>query len=310
MKGTAEGGNTNLDRSHLGDRGELWFAASLPCGWVWQPPRRDFGKDGLIVIQDQTNLHNLEFSVQIKTTESPRVRGGYLILSGVSRSSIKYWFASPIPTLIVAIDFNSLSAWYAWHLDLFKSPMEVFGAESKTMTLRIPCANKLDDAGWVAVRKDIYDHFKSLERALSSDAVVPHLERTIYSVARIAGNLIRLGRREPPKPPLTQDDGMDLLIEQMQIRDLINYIGSFQSYVAPRTDAFKQIEFALSSIKELARRTHPLIDNLPPAGHDIPAETELAFAPKLLLETREQLILAAVDLIRILTSPQPSRGEF
>jgi hypothetical protein len=44
--------------SHLGDQGELWFAAMLPAGWVWQPPRRDLGKDGLIVIRDGTTVQH------------------------------------------------------------------------------------------------------------------------------------------------------------------------------------------------------------------------------------------------------------
>jgi len=89
--------------SHLGDQGELWFAAALPLGWVWQPPRRDFGKDGLIVIRDGSELHNLEFSVQIKTSERPRVHDGFIVLSGMSRSSIRYWFAS--------LSRHSLSLW-------------------------------------------------------------------------------------------------------------------------------------------------------------------------------------------------------
>ncbi|MBX3282014.1 MAG: DUF4365 domain-containing protein [Acidobacteria bacterium] len=77
-------------------------------GWVWQPPRRDFGKDGLIVVRDESKLHNLEFSVQIKTSMSPRIRGGEVLLSGVSRASIQYWFASPLPTLIIAVDLTNV----------------------------------------------------------------------------------------------------------------------------------------------------------------------------------------------------------
>lgn len=136
-----------MNQSHLGDQGELWFAAALPQGWVWQPPRRDFGKDGLIVIRDGTELHNLEFSVQIKTSERPRIRDGSIVLAGISLSSIRYWFASPLPTLIVAVDIVNRVGWYAWHLDLYDSPKELFGFDAKTTSIRIPQKSQLNDDG-------------------------------------------------------------------------------------------------------------------------------------------------------------------
>jgi hypothetical protein len=127
--------------SHLGDQGELWFAAMLPAGWVWQPPRRDLGKDGLIVIRDGTKLHNIEFSIQIKTSARPTIVDGHVVIPSVSRSSVQYWFASPLPTLVVAVDLTKRTGWFAWHLDLFRSPKELFQPNTKTVTIRIPQAN-------------------------------------------------------------------------------------------------------------------------------------------------------------------------
>ena len=299
--------SSTIARSHLGDQGELWFAASLPQGWVWQPPRRDFGKDGLIVIRDGTHLHNLEFSVQIKTSARPKVRDGQILIPGVSRSSVQYWFASPLPTLVVAVDISNRAGWYAWHLDLFDSPYELFGDKGQTITIRIPQGNLIDENGWNSIRADLFQHFKGLQRALSTDAIAPHLIRTVYSIARIVGNLIRLGSSAPPKPPLTKNEGMALLIEQMEVRDLIDAVRSLLNHVADGSDAHKQISFWLTSFEEVARAAHPSLSALPARGHDIPADLELAVAPKLLLEARPRLILTAVDLIRLLTSPQPHR---
>ncbi len=56
------GANLNAD---IWDEGELWFASQLPRGWDWQPPRRDLGKDGLVVVRDDSELHNLEFAIQV-----------------------------------------------------------------------------------------------------------------------------------------------------------------------------------------------------------------------------------------------------
>ncbi len=296
---------SGIAQAHLGDQGELWFAAALPQAWVWQPPRRDFGKDGLIVIRDETELHNLEFSVQIKTSERPKVRDGSVVLAGISRSAIRYWFASPLPTLVVAVDLVNRTGWYAWHLDLFDSPNELFAVEAETMTIRIPQTNQLNDAGWKSIRTDLLRHFRALQRALSTDAVAPHLLATVYNVARIVGNLIRLGSSAPPTPPLTQSEGMALLIEQVELRDLIDTVRSLLRRVSASSDAHKQIEFWLTSFEEVADAAHPSLRALPPRGQDIPADLQLAVAPKRLSEARPRLVLAAVDLIRLLTSRQP-----
>ncbi|MCZ7625013.1 MAG: DUF4365 domain-containing protein [Candidatus Methylomirabilis sp.] len=266
---------------------------------------RDFGKDGVIVIRDQSELHNLEFFVQIKTSERPTVRDGYIVLTGISRSSVQYWFASPLPTLVVAVDIDSRAAWYAWHLDLFSSPGELFGAKPKTVTIRIPQTNRLDDAGWDSIRKALLQHFQALQRALSADAVAPYLLATVYDIARIAGNLIRFGSTAPPAPPLTQHEGMTLLIEQIEMRDLISAVRSLLNRVTANSDAHKQIAFWLTSFEELATTAHPSLRALPPRGEGIPASFQLAVAPKRLLEARPHLILAAVDVIRLLTSPKP-----
>lgn len=293
-------------QAHLGDQGELWFAAALPQGWVWQPPRRDFGKDGLIVVRDDTELHNLEFSVQIKTSERPKVRDGSVVLTGVSRAAIRYWFASPLPTLVVAVDLVNRIGWYGWHLDLFESPNELFAVEAETMTIRIPQANQLNDAGWKSIRTDLLRHFRALQRALSTDAVAPHLLATVYNVSRIVGNLIRIGSSAPPAPPLTQREGMTLLIEQIELRDLIDTVRSLLLRVNATSNAHKQIGFLLASFEEVAEAAHPSLRALPPRGRNIPADLQLAFDVKKIPEARPRLILTAVDLIRLLTSRQPS----
>ena len=243
--------------------------------------------------------------MQIKTTTFPRFRNGCLVLSGVSKASIRYWFASPVPTLVVGVDINNRIGWYAWHLDLFDSPEALFKTNAGTITIRIPQTNRLDASGWDQVRKDVFDHFNSLGRALSNDTIMPHLLETVFQLSRIAGNLIRLGSSAPPAPPLTQSEGMSILIEQMELRDLIRAVRKFLEKISGHSEVHKQIASWLTSFEDIAMKVHPSIEMLPPPGHDIPADLQLAFSPKHLAEARPRLILAGVDLIRILTSPTP-----
>lgn len=294
---------SGLGRSHLGDQGELWFAASLPRGWIWQPPRRDVGKDGLIVIHDGTPLHNLEFSVQIKTSARPTIRNGHVLLRGISRSAVRYWFASPVPTLVVAVDITGRNGWYAWHSDLFTSPGELPHQKWSTVTLRIPIENRLDDAGWTSIRNDLIQHYNAILRAFANDTELPHLIRAINNVARIAGNLIKIGISAPPDPPFTKREAMTLLIEQIEIRDLIETVHNLLQRVPDSSDAYVQISSWLASFEEIVKAPYPRLHFLPPKGSDIPADLELAIAPKLILNARPKLVSAAVDLVRLLTSP-------
>ncbi len=71
--------------AHRGDNGEYWLAQRLPVDWFWQPPKRDFGTDGIVVIRDKSDLHNLEFALQVKASASLRPRSGKISLSGITR---------------------------------------------------------------------------------------------------------------------------------------------------------------------------------------------------------------------------------
>ena len=293
-----------VDAMHLGDQGETWFASSLPVGWVWQPPRLDVGKDGLVVIRDGSDLHNLEFSIQIKASTAPHIRNGEVIVSGLSQSSVQYWFASPLPTLVVAVDLSARVGWYAWHLDLFQSPDQVFG-RAKTLTIKIPENNRLDSDGWAAVRNDLRRHFRALQRALTTDAVAPRVMLALSNIARITSNLIRIGTAAPPDPPLTKSERISILIEQMELRDLIATVRALLARLSDSSDAHKQLEFWLRSFEAMVLEGHPTLHALPPHGEPIPASHELGFAPKRLVELRPRFILSAVDLMRLLTSPHP-----
>jgi hypothetical protein len=261
------------------------------------------------VIRDGSALHNLEFSVQIKTSERPKISKGFVVLPGISRSSIQYWFASPLPTLIVAVDTVRRAGWYAWHLDLFDSLSELFEAESKTITVRIPQRNQLDESGWRSIRTDLHQHFSALQRALSTDAMIPVLLATVNNVARVTGNLIRLASNTASEPPLTHREGIGLLLEQVELQDLTHSVRSLLDRVTGGSDAKKQIQFWLTSFEKIANAAHPSLPNLPPRGEDIPADFRLVVDLKQLSEARPRLVTAAVDLIRLLTSPRPKATQ-
>ena len=294
--------------AHVGDQGEHWFAAQLPLGWVWQPPRRDFGKDALIVIRDNSDLHNLEFSVQVKTSERPHIQRGWVVKSGLSLSSVKYWFASPLPTLVVAVDIAAHQAWYAWHLDLFESPAAVFQSTQQTITIRIPEGNSLNKAGWDDIRHRLKEHFGSLLDAINEANLASRLLPAINTLARNVGNLIRLSKTPPPESCalMTKHEGMSLFIEQIEQiehRSVLSVVRALLEHVRPDSGAAHHIRAWIDVYEATALTAYPRLNTLPahdPYGPDL----EIAFAPKKVLETRDRLINAGLDMIQLLTARQ------
>jgi hypothetical protein len=102
---------------------------------------------------------------------------------------------------------------------------------------------------------------------------------------------------------------MSILIEQIELRDLLHAVRALLGKIDKRSGAHKQIALWLTSFEYLAKGAYPRLEMLPPPKHDIPADLELAFSPKRLPEARPRLILAGVDLIRLLTSPQPYASQ-
>lgn len=289
--------------THVGDQGELWFAAQLPLGWVWQPPRRDLGKDGLIVIRDNSDLHNLEFSVQVKTSERPDIQRGWVVKSGLSRSSVMYWFASPLPTLVVAVDIVARRAWYAWHLDLFESPAAVFQSTQHTVTIRIPERNQLNEVGWEDIRHRLKQHFGSLLDVINEANSSSRLLPAVNTLARNVSNLLKLSKTPPPPNTvsMTEHEGMSLFIEQLEHRSILSVVRSLLKHVRPDSDAGHHIRAWIDAYEATVLTAHPRLNALPDHGPYGP-ELEIAFAPKQVLETRHRLIEAGLDMIMLLTA--------
>jgi hypothetical protein len=105
----------------------------------------------------------------------------------------------------------------------------------------------------------------------------------------------------------TQKEGISLLIEQIELRDMMAVVRSLLQRIATGSDAHKQIALWLKSVEATAVAAHPSLRTFP-EGNQIPADFELAVVPGLLAEARQQMVLAAVDFIKLLTSSQPPHG--
>lgn len=294
--------SANAQKAGIGDSGELWFACQLPKDWIWQPPRRDVGKDALIVINDRSHLHNIEFSVQVKTTECPKINKGVIRQSGIPRSSVMYWFSSPQPTLIVVVDIKTKRAWYAWHLDLFNSPSEISGKD--TCSIRIPTTNSLDSSGWLRIRERLIRHYNGLQAAIHTAQAASKLVPAIHAIATAARDLVWLDG-EPDRPTKEDFSSEDheaiflLIHDQCSYRDILKSVRSIHPIFRNESDIYKQIQLWLFAFESHVVTAYPDFLTFPET--DDFAGLRITFDAQSIRPKRRLLMAAALEMISMLS---------
>jgi Domain of unknown function (DUF4365) len=296
----------SANNPRIGDAGELWFASQLPTGWVWQPPRRDVGKDALIVVKDGSDLDNLEFSVQVKTTRRPRVERESVSYSGVPTSAVLYWFSSPQPTLFVVVDSDRRTAWYSWHLDLFASPSDIFG--KTTCTVKLPLSNVLDAAGWLRIRERLAKHYGALRDALRTAHMASRVVPSIRAIASAARDLVWLDheRDRPKREDFAADDhdAVFLLIhDQCCYRDIMGAVRASLELFQSGSYTHSQVALWLRAFEANVLSAYPDFAAFP-TTNDF-AGVQITFNAPVLKSTRGILIGAALDLIVMLSDGSP-----
>ncbi len=292
-------------RSAIGDKGELWLAARLPQGWIWQPPRKDVGKDGLIVIRDESELHNLEFSVQVKATLKPRFSGEALVFSNVSRSSVLYWMASAYPTLVVAVDLSNDRAWYVWHFDLFKSVADIPKSTGTSISLRIPTSNRLTPEAWTGIRIEINRCYNYLYNSLSKGDSYVWIVASTGTVCNGARNLLKISELPLPGPNISKEDGITILIEQQQHRNVLVVASRLLGGLDPVSQLYRDVRGWKERYESSVRDAFPRLGQVPSKITNQYGR-EVAFNPAALSSSRRELIFMIFDLVTLITQIHPS----
>ena len=293
------------DTSAIGDQGELWFASQLPRGWVWQPPRRDVGKDGLIVIRDGTELDNVEFSVQIKTTTSALKNSGSVAIRNVPRSSILYWAASTHPTLVVAVNLSTQSARYAWHFQVVDLKPKALASLPERVVLRIPTASILDSSGWDAIRIELHRCYSYLWNSTSKSDSFVQIVAGLNILSTSAQNLFTLSKSELPVIPLDEEQAITLLIEERIYQNILHVAIRTHRSLPPSASLHLEITHWLSQYREKVTRAFPQI-NLEPLQASDQIGTEIAFVRGELNECRSEALVLVFELMRLLSQIHPS----
>lgn len=226
----------------LGDRAELWFRSQLPDKWLFQQPTRDVGVDGVVVVCEEGELNGLEFRVQVKSSKLFRRRGKHLILRNVKRSTVRYWFSSPIPTLLVLYEHSEDRGYYSWHSDLFDVGPDLRTTAPARITLRVPASRPLHPPCWDDVRRDLYRFYESLASSLATaraaDAVMPAVHALIESLRGL--HFSQFGKPETGDQNEEQEKLL-LLLDVTCHRDAVITLRELVSKLHPSCEAYRQL---------------------------------------------------------------------
>lgn len=291
-----------------GDQGENWFVSQLPPGWILQPPKRDVGVDGVIVICDETDLNSREFRVQIKSSKTPTIRNSMVIIPGVKRSTVEYWFLSPLPTLLVAYDATQNHGFFRWHSDLYDEVREALDRQkTKSISVSVPTSNRLDQEGWETIRNNLKWHYHNLSEALFAARNAKSLLPTIHDLAAAVRQLNSIDHQPIPVDRRTKEqEGLLAITEMMQHRLVISTLTQLLSELARETEGARRLEAWIHSYGSKVSSVFPNFEKFTSWDH-VPPDFELVLAGNLIHPARHQLMELVLEMIMLLAPGQFNR---
>jgi hypothetical protein len=209
-----------------GRHGERWLVSQLPTNWIIQPPKEDVGVDGVIVIADETPANGIEFKVQVKTSRSFKRSQNHIIISGIKRSSLLYWFTSLSPVMLVAYETSSDSGFYGW-IGQIVTLAEVESCRTATFTLRIPIGNTLIATRWPDIATNVVKHHSDIAETVNTASRCVILFETIKALLENS-RALNMGH-SPDEIPREVIDRNEFLAHN----DFLFSVGLCHSYCEP-----------------------------------------------------------------------------
>lgn len=289
----------------IGDEGENWFVSQLPQGWLLQPPKRDVGVDGVVVICERTDLNGREFRIQVKASKNPTIRDSMIVISNIKRSTIDYWFLSPLPTLIVAYDATSKQGYFRWHADLYDEIRESLANHNiEELSIRVPTSNSIDEGGWQTIRENLRWHYRNLKEALLAARDAKSLLPTIHNLAAAARQLNSIDHQPIPIENRTNEqEGLLAVMEMMQHRLIVATLSQLQSELEQNSDGARRLNAWIGSYSSRVSSVFPNFEKLV-SWDQVPPDFDVLFAKNLVHKMRFKLIELVLEMVMLLAPGQ------
>ena len=128
----------------INERGMRLFENTVPDNWVCNPQEKDYGKDYLVEIgEDTEEMSGESFYVQLKSvaTASPNTTGEFVSFSLKSGHARYFSKIKDLPVFLVVADLNTETCWYVFLQPLLRKDQSYL--HKRGITIRVPLANSV-----------------------------------------------------------------------------------------------------------------------------------------------------------------------
>jgi hypothetical protein len=255
--------------------------------------------DAVIVVCEDGELNGVEFRVQVKSSTRWERDADHIVVRNVKRSTLRYWFASPLPTMLVLFDHETASGVYAWHLDLFDSPVALFADSPKATTLRIPSLQTISPGCWSAVRQRLAAHYTALCDALSTARTAASLIPTVHSLAgSVRGLYMAQNARTADGRITDEQERLLLLMDVSSHREAVMALEHLLGELHPECHGAQQLRSFIAGYRAQVSSFILGFDELISNWN---ADTAVRANPQVMALLRPELLDALLDAIIMLT---------
>lgn len=228
----------------LGRKGERWFESLVPSNWIYQLPREDIGIDGHITIGSDTHTGGLDFNVQVKAKSKYPIKDGCITFSEIKRETSIYLGSRMRPTLYIFYDAELNRGYYSWHLEMFEDINDLLFMKKKSLTVKIPASNILDDMIWTTIESYVLEFYEQLDSSLFLINTIERILPTVHALSRGLNILYLCEFSDDPadENELNAKRISEMAAHKENIRTLVNLKNQFDKMTIP----IKGIEQSIS----------------------------------------------------------------
>jgi len=287
-----------------GYEGERWFRSQLPRGWIPQKPETDVGIDYLVVISENGDLDKRQFQVQVKASKSFTRHNGQIQLRPIKKSTIDYWFLSPLPTLIVAYDEKENRGYFKWHSELYRDFVANSMTNHETVSVSVSEKSVLDVVGWDTIRHDLHAYYRNLAHALKDARNARSVLPTIHDLAAAVRQLNSIDHQQIPIAARSMQQHAILgIMEMMQHRLIVATLLNLRAEILPDSEAHKILNEWTSSYESRVSAAFPTFSTLK-NWNEVPPDFQIEVEPNIAQEQRPKLIESVLEMIMLLAPGQ------
>lgn len=168
--------------------GESWFESILPASWIFEKPKTDIGLDGRVFLGTDESVGELEFAVQIKTTNNLKRQGKHFIFTGIKSDTFKFWATRVYPTFLIVYDNKNKKGYYVILSSSLNSLTDL-QEKKKSVVIKFPVASELSKDNAMILANKTLEYYVKMNDELRKVRFEKNYVPLIHSISKCIRHL-------------------------------------------------------------------------------------------------------------------------